>query len=211
LSLVDLSILKRAWNYATSDFAAVMATILLTLGVGVEAGIVAGVALSILLHLYKSSRPHIAILGRVPGTEHFRNIKRHAVETEATLLSIRVDESLFFANARFLEDQVYAAIAEYPSTQNLVLVCPAINDIDLSALESLESINGRLKDAGVTFHLSEVKGPVMDKLERSGFLPHLTGKVFLSHHQAVKVLQNGAELQPALASPQRSPPDLLQV
>jgi sulfate permease, SulP family len=201
MSLVDLSILKRAWNYAKSDFAAVMATILLTLGVGVEAGIVAGVALSILLHLYKSSRPHIAILGRVPGTEHFRNIKRHTVETDATLLSMRVDESLFFANARFLEDQVYAVIAEYPSTRNLVLVCPAINDIDLSALESLESINERLKDAGVTFHLSEVKGPVMDKLERSGFLPHLTGKVFLSHHQAVRALQNSTEPLLVPASP----------
>ncbi len=198
LSLVDLSILKRTWNYAKSDFAAVMATILLTLGVGVEAGIVAGVVLSILLHLYKTSRPHIAILGRVPGTEHFRNIKRHSVETDATLLSMRVDESLYFANARFLEDQIYARIAEHPSTKNLVLVCPAINDIDLSALESLESINARLKDAGVTFHLSEVKGPVMDKLERSGFLPHLTGKVFLSHHQAVKGLHERAEPQDSL-------------
>jgi sulfate permease, SulP family len=197
LSLVDLSILKRTWNYATSDFAAVMATILLTLGVGVEAGIVAGVVLSILLHLYKTSKPHIAILGRVPGTEHFRNIKRHEVHTDATLLSMRVDESLYFANARFLEDQIYARIAEYPATKNLVLVCPAINDIDLSALESLESINARLKDAGVTFHLSEVKGPVMDKLERSGFLPHLTGKVFLSHHQAVQELQQLANLYPS--------------
>lgn len=199
ISLVDLVILKRTWNYAKSDFAAVMATILLTLGMGVEAGIVTGVALSVLLHLFKTSRPHIAILGRVPGTEHFRNIKRHAVETDAALLSMRVDESLYFANARFLEDQIYARIAEYPSTKNLVLVCPAINDIDLSALESLESINARLKDAGVSFHLSEVKGPVMDKLERSGFLPHLTGKVFLSHHQATQELQKLTERYQAVA------------
>ena len=115
---------------------------------------------------------------------------------------MRVDESLYFANARFLEDQIYARIAEYPSTKNLVLVCPAINDIDLSALESLESINARLKDAGVKFHLSEVKGPVMDKLERSGFLPHLTGKVFLSHHQAVQELQQLANLYPSPAPAQ---------
>jgi sulfate permease, SulP family len=200
LSLVDLSILKRTWNYAASDFAAVMATILLTLGVGVEAGIVAGVALSILLHLHKTSRPHIAILGRVPGTEHFRNIKRHDVQTDDTLLSMRVDESLYFANARYLEDQINARVAEQPSTKNLVLVCPAINDIDLSALESLESINTRLKDAGVTFHLSEVKGPVMDKLKRSGFLPHLTGKVFLSQHQAVQELEIKAVAKPSLAT-----------
>jgi sulfate permease, SulP family len=200
LSLVDLSILKRTWTYAASDFAAVMATILLTLGVGVEAGIVAGVALSILLHLYKTSRPHIAILGRVPGTEHFRNIKRHDVQTDDTLLSMRVDESLYFANARYLEDQINARIAGQPLTKNLVLVCPAINDIDLSALESLESINARLKDAGVTFHLSEVKGPVMDKLKRSGFLPHLTGKVFLSHHQAVEELESKAGAKLSLAT-----------
>jgi sulfate permease, SulP family len=200
LSLVDLSILKRAWTYAASDFAAVMATILLTLGVGVEAGIVAGVALSILLHLYKTSRPHIAILGRVPGTEHFRNIKRHDVQTDDTLLSMRVDESLYFANARYLEDQINARIAGQPLTRNLVLVCPAINDIDLSALESLESINARLKDAGVTFHLSEVKGPVVDKLKRSGFLPHLTGKVFLSQHQAVQELEIKAVAPPSLAT-----------
>jgi sulfate permease, SulP family len=190
LSLVDLSILKRTWNYATSDFVAVAATIFLTLGVSVEAGIVAGVGLSIFMHLYKTSKPHIAILGRVPGTEHFRNVKRHAVETHSTLLSLRVDESLYFANARFLEDQIYASLAQHPATTQLVLVCPAINDIDLSALEGLESINARLKDAGVVFHLSEVKGPVLDKLQRSGFLPHLTGKVFLSHHQAVEELQH---------------------
>jgi sulfate permease, SulP family len=198
LSLVDLSILKRTWNYATSDFAAVMATILLTLGVGVETGIVAGVVMSIFLHLYKTSKPHIAILGRVPGTEHFRNIRRHQVETSPTVLSMRVDESLYFANARYLEDQINGQMAEQPSLKHIVLVCPAVNDIDLSALESLESINARLKDAGVTFHLSEVKGPVMDKLERSGFLPHLTGKVFLSHHQAVLELHNSVEAQPSL-------------
>ncbi len=188
LSLVDLSVLKRTWNFAKSDFAAVMATIVLTLGVGVEAGIVTGVLLSILIHLYKTSRPHIAIIGRVPGTEHFRNIKRHSVETDSTLLSMRIDESLYFANARYLEDQVNARLAERPGVRNLVLACPAVNDIDLSALESLESINSRLKDAGVSLHLSEVKGPVMDKLARSGFLPHLTGKVYLSHHQAVQEL-----------------------
>jgi sulfate permease, SulP family len=192
LSLVDLSILKRTWNSAKSDFAAVAATILLTLGVGVEAGIVAGVLLSILMHLYKTSKPHIAILGRVPGTEHFRNIKRHEVETSPTVLSMRVDESLYFANARYLEDQINASLSNQPAVKHIILVCPAVNDIDLSALESLESINSRLKDAGITFHLSEVKGPVMDKLERSGFLPHLTGKLFLSHHQAVEELHGKA-------------------
>jgi sulfate permease, SulP family len=189
LSLVDFSILRRTWLYSKSDFAAVATTILATLLVGVEIGIVAGVALSVAIHLYNTSKPHIAILGRVPGTEHFRNIHRHAVETNDSVLSMRVDESLYFANARFLEDQIYAAISANQSIKHLILVCTAVNDIDMSALESLESINTRLKDAGVIFHLSEVKGPIMDKLKRSGFLPHLSGQVFLSHHQAVLVTQ----------------------
>jgi sulfate permease, SulP family len=188
LSLVDLSILKRTWKYSVSDFAAIAATILLTLLEGVEVGIVTGVALSVLIHLYKTSRPHTAIIGRVPGTEHFRNIKRHEVETHPEIISMRVDESLYFANARFLEDQIYALLADNPKAKHFVLVCPAVNDIDMSALESLESINARLKDAGVSLHLSEVKGPVTDKLRRTDFLSHLTGKLFLSHHDAIQAL-----------------------
>ena len=190
LSLVDLSILKRTWAYAKSDFAAVAATILLTLVVGVEIGITVGVILSILIHLYKTSRPHIAIIGQVPGTEHFRNVLRHKVVTDPSILSVRVDESLYFVNARYLEDYIYAVIAKSKDLNHVILVCSAVNDIDMSALESLENINARLKDAGVAFHLSEVKGPVMDRLERSGFIPHMTGGIFLSQHQALQSLHN---------------------
>lgn len=195
LSLVDFSILRRTWQYSKSDFAAVATTILATLLIGVEIGIVAGVVLSVAIHLYNTSKPHIAILGRVPGTEHFRNIHRHVVETHDSVLSMRVDESLYFANARFLEDQIYEAVSTNTSLKHLILVCTAVNDIDMSALESLESINMRLKDAGVTFHLSEVKGPIMDKLKRSGFLPHLSGRVFLSQHQAVLETQQDFDTQ----------------
>jgi SulP family sulfate permease len=192
LSLVDLSILKRSWNYSYSDFSAVSATILVTLLIGVEAGIVAGVSLSILIHLYKTSRPHFAMIGRIPGTEHFRNISRHKVETNPYVIAMRVDESLYFANARYPEDQIYALLANNPHAKHFVLACSAVNDIDMSALESLESINARLKDAGVTFHLSEVKGPVADKLARSDFLKHLTGKQFLSHYAATEELAAAA-------------------
>jgi SulP family sulfate permease len=191
LSLVDLSILKRTWSYSRADFAAVSVTILLTLGFGVEVGVTAGVLLSILIHLYKSSRPHMAIVGRVPGTEHFRNIKRHAVETEPSVLTLRVDESLYFANARYLEDKVYDMVAANPGLKHFVLMCPAVNEIDMSALESLEAINERLAALDVRFHLSEIKGPVMDRLKTSDFLDHLTGKVFLSQHQAMCELSTG--------------------
>ncbi len=185
LSLVDLHMLRSTWAYSRSDFSAVIVTLLVTLAVGVEAGLVAGVAISLLLYLYKTSRPHIAEVGWVPGTEHFRNVLRHKVQVSPQLASLRVDESLYFANARVLEDRVNALVAERPQLRHLVLQCSAINDIDASALESLEAIDQRLRDAGVRLHLSEVKGPVMDRLQTTGFLKHLSGQVHLTHYQAV--------------------------
>jgi len=184
LSLVDLSILKKTWGYARADFAAVAATILLTLGMGVEVGVASGVALSVVLHLYKTSRPHVAEVGLVPGTQHFRNIHRHAVQTVPALVTLRVDESLYFVNARFLEDLVQHRVTEGCAVRDVVLMFSAVNEVDYSALESLEAINARLRDMGVGLHLSEVKGPVMDRLGRTRFLRELNGEVFLSQFDA---------------------------
>ncbi len=186
LSLVDFSILKRSWAYSKADFAAVFVTIMVTLVAGVEAGVSAGVSLSILLHLYKSSKPHIAEVGLVPGTEHFRNILRHDVITDPEVVSLRVDESLYFANARFLEDKIQNRVAGDKAIRHVILQCSAINEIDFSALESLETINERLREMGVKLHLSEVKGPVMDRLKAQHFLQSMTGNVFLSQYQAVR-------------------------
>lgn len=188
LSLVDFSILKRSWGYSKADFAAVLATIVLTLALGVEAGVSAGVGLSILLHLYKSSKPHVAEVGQVPGTEHYRNILRHEVITDPQIVTLRVDESLYFANARFLEDKIHNRVAADKSIRHVILQCSAINDIDLSALESLEAINNRLREMDVKLHLSEVKGPVMDRLKRGHFLSELSGQVFLSQYEAATKL-----------------------
>lgn len=184
LSLVDFSILRKSWAYSYADFAAVLATILLTLGLGVEAGVSAGVMLSLALHLYKTSRPHVAEVGLVPGTQHFRNVLRHRVKTNPAVLTLRVDQSLYFANARFLEDMIQDRVAEDCPIRHVVLMCSAVNEIDFSALESLEAINERLRGIGIDLHLSEVKGPVMDRLKRSHFLDELTGKVFLSQYDA---------------------------
>ncbi|WP_106752874.1 SulP family inorganic anion transporter [Pannonibacter carbonis] len=184
LSLVDFKALKRTWVYSKSDFTAMAATILVTLGIGVEAGITSGVVLSVLLYLFRTSRPHMAVVGIVPGTEHFRNVQRHRVLTGTKVLSVRVDESLYFANSRFLEDRILELVAERPSISHVVLMCPAVNVIDASAFETLEELNRRLKDSGVKFHLSEVKGPVMDRLQQTDFLEHLTGEVFLTQYQA---------------------------
>jgi SulP family sulfate permease len=167
----------------------VAATIAATLLLGVNAGLVAGVAVSLLLYLWRTSHPHMAVVGRVPGTEHFRNVLRHNVQTQPHVLGLRVDESLYFANARTLEDRINQEVAQRPALRHVVLQCTAINDIDASALESLQAIDHRLQEAGLHLHLSEVKGPVMDKLQCSGWLAHLSGQVFLTHHQAVVALE----------------------
>ena len=185
LSLVDFKAMKHIWSYSKSDFAAMAATIIVTWTAGIEAGIIAGVVLSIFLHLFKTSRPHIAIVGQIPGTPSFRNVKRHDVVTYPEILSMRIDESLYFPNARFIEDRINAEVAANPEIKHVILECPAVNAIDVSALESLEAINRRLKDGGINLHLSEVKGPIMDSLKRSHFLEELTGKVHLTHYDAV--------------------------
>jgi SulP family sulfate permease len=184
LSLVDFKTPRTIWRYSKPDFTALATTIAVTLLFGVEPGVIAGVALSLALFLWRSSRPHAAIVGRVPGTEHFRNVNRHDVLTAPHLLTIRIDEALTYLNARWLEEFVLEQVAEHPALKHLILMCSAVNAIDASALESLEAISHRLADGGIKLHLSEVKGPVMDSLKRSPLLEELTGAVFLSQNDA---------------------------
>ncbi|WP_346839703.1 sulfate permease [Microbulbifer sp. SAOS-129_SWC] len=184
LTLVDFSILQKTWRFSRSDFVAVAVTIAVTLLFGVEAGVTCGVGASIALFLYRTSRPHIAEVGLVEGTEHFRNIKRHKVITDPQILTIRVDESLMFSNAGYLEDRIYADLAANRQVKHVILMCSAINEIDWSALEVLEAINERLAEQGMQLHLSEVKGPVMDRLQSTGFLSQLSGRVYLTQYQA---------------------------
>jgi len=188
-SLLEFHVVKRAWRYSLSDFIAVVTTIAVTLSLGVELGVLAGILSSIGLHLYKTARPHIAVVGAVAGTEHFRNVERHNVITYPNIVSLRVDESLYFANASYLEDYVYRVIAETDGLEHVILQCTAVNEIDLSALEALEAINHRLREQEITLNLSEVKGPVMDALQKSDFLRQLSGKVYLTQHQAVTALK----------------------
>jgi SulP family sulfate permease len=191
LSLIDIHAIKHTWRYSKADFSAMLLTVVITLLQGVEAGILSGVGLSLALHIYRTSRPHTAVVGRVAGSEHFRNIERHTVETCPNVLIIRVDGSLYFANARYLEDQIQALVSQSPELQHLVISCQAVNLIDASALDSLESINARLKDTGIKLHLAEVKGPVMDRLEWVEFPEQLSGEIFISTFAAWQRLKRG--------------------
>ena len=188
LSLVDLPIFRSTWVFSKLDFSALSATFLATLVVGVESGLVIGVVLSLGLFLFRASRPHIATVGLMPGTEHFRNVSRHPVRVSARLVCLRVDASMFFANARAIEDRINAEVASRPALEHVLLQCSAVNDIDASALESLHAIDGRLHDSGIALHFSEIKGPIMDKLQKTDFLKTLHGRVFLTSYQAIRAL-----------------------
>ena len=198
LSLVDLKTPGRLWLYSKADFAAHVATIGITLIAGVELGVIAGVVVGLLLYLWRASRPHAAIVGRVPETEHFRNVERHQVFTVPHVLSIRIDEALTYLNARWLEEYVLERVAERPELRHVILMCSAVNEVDASGLESLEAINHRLGDGGIGLHLSEVKGPVMDRLKRSHFLEELNGEVFLSQSLAFEkcLADDGKPVEP---------------
>jgi SulP family sulfate permease len=188
LSLVDLKAIHRVWVFSKSDFAAMATTIVIVLGVGIEAGIIAGVVVSIAFLLAKIARPHMAVIGQIPGTQHYRNKNRHDVLQSEKVLAVRLDEMLYFLNGHTFEDAVGEVLSENAYLTDLVLLCHGINEIDASGLEVLESINGRLDSLGIRFHLSEVKGPVMDRLERVGFRANLSGQIFLSHYDAMSTL-----------------------
>ena len=184
LSLVDFSIIKKTWRFSKRDWGSVVATLFLTLGFGVEVGVSSGVLISIALHLYRTARPHVAEVGLVEGTEHFRNILRYKVKTIPSVLTLRIDESLFFANASMLEKLIYERVAEDKNIVHVVLMCSAVNEVDFSALETLEEINQRLREENIFLHLSEVKGPVLDKLRRARFIDQMSGNLYLTQHQA---------------------------
>lgn len=180
LGMLDLSTLATSWRYDRADAAALLATGAGVLVLGVEAGVVVGVALSMGALIWRASRPHIAVLGRIAGTEHFRNVDRYSAETAPGLLMLRVDAGLFFGNVEAVNERIEDELAARPDTRHLVLVLSAVNAIDTSALFGLGELNASLRQRGVLLHLAEVKGPVMDRLKHSTLLQALNGRLFLS-------------------------------
>ncbi|MBC7918007.1 MAG: sulfate permease [Rhodoferax sp.] len=183
-SLVDVATLKSSWAYDRADALSLLATAMGVITMGVEVGILMGVALSLGVLVWRSSRPHMAVVGRVPGTEHFRNVARHAVETVPGLLALRVDESLFFANATVLEDRIDDLLRADATVRRVLLVCSAVNQIDTTALGVLTAMEQSLSKRGIALELAEVKGPVMDRLQHTTLGQRLQGRMFQSVHDA---------------------------
>lgn len=184
LSLVDFSVITHAWRFSKSDFYAIITTIMLTLTLGVEAGVASGIIVSIILHLYYTSQPHVAEIGLLPGGEHFRNINHYKVETVPHVVSLRIDESLLFSNVNYIEDYIDQLVIDRPYVTDIILHCGAINTIDLSALEMLDALNVRLSALNVRLNLSELKVPVKASLARAHFFDRLGGTLYLSQYEA---------------------------
>ncbi len=183
LGMLDFDTPRQAWRYDRGDALAWLVTLSGVLLLGVEEGVVLGLILSLGTVIARASRPHLAIIGRIPGTQHFRNITRYQTETLPHLLMLRIDAGLFFGNAEAVTDQIQQTVQ--PEHRHVLLALSAVNQIDTTGLYALSELNRVLQQRGVQLHLSEVKGPIMDRLKQTDLLlGALTGEVFLSTAEA---------------------------
>ena len=178
----------ETWKYSKADGLAMWATFFGVTCIDISTGLVIGIILTFILLLWRISRPHIAVIGLVEGTQHFRNVSRYDVLTTETIASFRIDENLNFLNAHVLKGYIITELSHNPQIQHVVINCSSISNIDLSAVEMLEDLNRELLQLGIQLHLSEVKSPVMDRLSSSRLINMLSGKIFLSHYQAIQTL-----------------------
>jgi sulfate permease, SulP family len=195
LGMLELGSLRAAWRYDRSDALAWLATAAGVLVLGVQAGVMLGVVLSLGTLIWRASRPHIAVLGRIAGTEHFRNIERYPGQTRPDLLALRIDANLFFGNVEAVTTRIEDELRCRPGVRHLVLVMTAVSSIDTTALFTLAELNQMLGRQGIGLHLAEVKGPVLDRLRRSDLLGQLNGELFLSMAMAWERLA-GPEVAP---------------
>ncbi|TCM63843.1 SulP family sulfate permease [Acinetobacter calcoaceticus] len=188
--LVDFKPFIQTWRYSKADGIAMWVTFFGVLFIDISTGLIIGIVSTFVLLLWRISRPHIAVIGLIEGTQHFRNIHRHQVMTRPEIVSVRIDESLTFLNINSLNEFIISEISQNTELKHVILNCSSVSNIDLSALEMLEDINTELHNIGVRLHFSEVKGPVMDRLNQSQLILQLHGQVFLTHYQAVNALQH---------------------
>jgi len=184
LGLIDFKTLQQSWHYDRADAISLILTFFGVIFLGVEEGIVIGVVLSLAVVVWRSSRPHMAVVGRVPGTEHFRNIDRHEVELVHGLIALRIDESMYFANAQVLEDKIESLVAASSDTRAVLLIMSAVNQLDSTALTMLDELEKNLQAKHISLQFAEIKGPVLDRLLNTELGQRMHDRIFLSTHQA---------------------------
>ena len=184
IGLIDTHTLKEAWHYDKADAIALLLTFAGVIVFGVEEGIVIGVAMSLAVLVWRSSHPHMALVGRVPGTEHFRNVERHQVDVFPGLIALRIDESIYFANSQLIAEKIEGLLSEHPTTNCVLLILSAVNQLDTTALGMLTELEKTLAARNITLQFAEVKGPVQDRLQQTELGERMRDKIFLSTHQA---------------------------
>ena len=184
IGLIDTHTLKEAWHYDKADAIALLLTFTGVIVFGVEEGIVIGVAMSLAVLVWRSSHPHMALVGRVPGTEHFRNVERHLVEIFPGLIALRIDESIYFANSQLIAEKIEGLLSEHPSTHCILLILSAVNQLDTTALGMLTELEKTLAARNITLQFAEIKGPVQDRLHQTELGERMQNKIFLSTHLA---------------------------
>lgn len=193
LPMIDFKHIRRCWAFNKADAISLLFTFLSSLLLGVEIGIWAGIACSMILFMHRTTHPHIAEVGRAQGG-YFRNVNRLNVETQKHSVYLRIDENLFFANVQYIENYIMERCEQNQEVKNLVLIFSSVSSIDESALETLETLILNLREAGITLHLSDVKGIIQDKLKLTDILLTLApGKLFFTADEAMSYLENNNE------------------
>jgi len=187
--LIDRKLPRELWRVRRRELPVLLLTFMATLTLGISTGLVLGVLASLLLFVLRTTRPHTAVLGRLPGTHVYRNLRRFPdAEPVPGLVLVRLDAQLYFANAAFLRATLLRLVDEAPPPVRAVIVdASSIHDVDVSALESLREVHRALTARGIDLYFADVKGPVRDLLHRAGFVAELGPEHFsFTTHEAVQ-------------------------
>jgi SulP family sulfate permease len=186
--IIDFKPIYTHWKFYHHDSYTHVVTLASVLLFGVEIGLLVGILVAVALFVRRSSKPHLAVLGRVGESTHFRSRRRHEVTTCPHVVAVRVDENLYFANANDVENRLLKILLREEDVRHMLLVCSAVNFIDTSGLDMLLRLNRNLERMGIRLHLSDVKETVMDQLRASYLINALTGNVFFTTDQAIRDL-----------------------
>jgi SulP family sulfate permease len=196
--LIDIPGAREVYRVKRTDFYLLVLTFFATLSLGIQWGILVGVGASVLLFLVRTTRPHFAVLGRVPESQTYLNVARHPhAETLEGIILVRVDAQFYFGNVSFLKETVRRLIddSETP-VRYFVLEAAGVNDLDSAAAATLAELDDELAARGIKLVLTRIKGPVRDVLHRTGLLDKMAreGRLYLSTHRAIEVLRSGMAL-----------------
>ena len=185
--LIDYREMRHLYHVKRSDFYLLMLAFFATLTLGIENGILLSVVASLVIVIKRTTHPHTALLGQIPGSEIYRNIERYPeAQTFPGLVIFRMDAPLYFANTAFLKDRLLTIEKKYP-LRAIIFDASSVNDIDATADAAFQEVVKALRGRGIELYFSNLKGPVRDVMRRSGFYDLLgTDHFFFSNHDAVQ-------------------------